>query len=99
MSVIHTNSGAIDFVTMSDTNPCPLCQLSCKLDSCDEVDIGVGTLRGNELWDCPLHGRWAIGSNEEWRPAACLVFHFLDGEFKVFRPFKMSRAEREALTP
>jgi hypothetical protein len=75
---------------VSEAADCPICSAPSALDSCDEVDIGVGVMRGNELWDCPTHGRWAAKqfySAEELRRRSH-SFLFLDGEFRLFRPFR-----------
>ena len=44
---------------MNETCKCPRCGADSALDSCDEVDIGVGVMRGNYCWECPACGRWA----------------------------------------
>lgn len=38
---------------------CPRCGRVALLYNYDEVDVGVGVIRGNESYYCPLHGEFA----------------------------------------
>jgi len=72
------------------TCKCPLCGEESKLDSCDEVDIGVGVITGNELWDCPDHGRWAENTRDYERLSHS--FSFIDMEMTLLRPFRFKES-------
>lgn len=37
---------------------CPRCGVDAPLTDWDEVDVGVGVIRGNERWECPDHGEF-----------------------------------------
>jgi len=75
---------------MSRTCKCPLCAQESKLDSCDEVDIGIGVMTGNELWDCPDHGRWAVNTRDYERLSHS--FSFIDMEMTLLRPFRFKES-------
>ena len=78
-----------------ETCSCPRCSAESALESCDEVDIGVGVMRGNFLWDCPKCGRWAANERQHFE-AQHHEFWFLDLGATLFRPHRcFARHEEE----
>lgn len=64
-----------------ETCTCPRCGQPSALGSCDEVDVGIGVMRGNESWECPEHGLWMVLSRPDFNGHA---FAFEEG-YALFR--------------
>jgi hypothetical protein len=48
---------------MRSPETCPICEESCPFVDCDSVDVGVGVIEGNFVYNCAKHGEWCAGSN------------------------------------
>lgn len=46
-----------------DREYCPKCGQSCFCESHDEVHNGIGVVKGNQLYLCPVHGEFFFGKD------------------------------------
>jgi hypothetical protein len=54
------------------------CGKECPMADCDSVDVGVGTITGNHVYTCPIHGDFGYDSDHEQA-------HFRDQNCSVAR--------------
>jgi len=90
---------------MTDSTKCLRCGADSDLDDWQEVDVGIGVIKGAFVWNCPEHGRFnAEGTYfDDARPEPPLPESFepLDGSYvvadmNVFRAAALRAANGEA---